>query len=526
MSIFERFVQKGADIGQAGQRMLQLSAFTSQLQSGEQEDLARYPQDAGRMKPFYPKLKEALERYRGRSRTKEETGLAPVNAAVKFFLSDDRMSAYACLLPPMDGGKDMDEETFWAELRYEGISSGLLREEAREYIGKKAYLHLFPIARGTPPRDGADGGVTDLFQRVPPLSIETCQERTMDFSVQRPVIIIHKGDAICDIRFPVAGVNGEDVTGHPLSCREGAAPEVPQGKNTELSPDGSRLVAGIDGILYEAEGRFCVRMANVLAGPVTETKADFDGDLFIDGDVLEGTSITADGGIFIQGEVHGASIRAAAGSIRVQAGIKGGASVEAAGQVQAPSIADSAVSAGGNVYAEVIVDSNVTSGGSVFVNGGRGLILGGEVKARNRIVCIQLGNVSGKPGKLVAGYLPEVFREMGELEEALASVQDTLEKLRKSIGNLRMGGETLSLEKRALLAQLTEQRGLYEKREATLTGQQKEAREKLRSALSGKVLCQELYPPVTVQIGDRTKEFTLQETNCNIHVYAGQVVAK
>lgn len=527
MSIFERFVQKGADIGQAGQRKMQISAFISQIQSSVQEDSGRYPEDAEQMKPLYPKLKEAMDRYRDKSRSKTETGgLAPVNAAVKFFLSEDRMSAYACLLPPMDGGKDMDTDTFWEELRYEGISAGLQRELAESYIRQREYLHIFPVARGTLPRDGEDGTVTDLFQRLAPLAIETAQNRTMDFSEQNPVVIVHRGDAICNIQPPVPGENGEDVVGHILPCREGVTPEVPMGRNTTLSLDGTQLLSVADGILYEEAGQFCVRPANVLAGPVTGPAAAVKGDLFVDGNVLAGAVIVAAGSIFIQGGIWGATVKATAGSLRAQSGIKEKAKIEAAGQVQAPSISDSTVSAGSNVYAEVIADSNVTCGGSVYVNGGRGLILGGEIKARNRVVCTQLGNVSGHSCRIAVGYLPEVFQELGDVENQLTSVQDTLEKLRKSIGSLRMGGETLSLEKRALLSQLMEQRGLYEEQEGIFIARQKAAKEKLRTALSGKVICQELYPPATVQIGDRSKEFILPETDCVIHTYAGQVVVK
>jgi len=526
MSILDRFVQKGADIGQAGQRMMQVSAMASQLQENEQKDLARFPRDAEKMKPYYPKLREALDRYRDRNRVKTEEGFAPVNAAVKLFLSEDRMSAYVCLLPPMDGGEDISTRVFWEELHYEGVRDGIQKKLAEDYIMQKQYLRLFPIARGEEPQAGQDGAVEELFQRLPPLSIETVRDRTMDFSDRRPVVIVHKGETICRIRFPVPGVDGHDVTGRVIPCREGKDPEIPMGQNTIQSSDGTELVAKEDGVLYWEDGKFYIQPANVLKGPVESPVVESKGDLFVDGDVTEGGEVMASGNVFVQGMVAGGIIRATAGSVRVQSGIRENARVSASGQVQAPSIDSSTVIAGGNVYAEVIADSDVTCGGSVYVNGGRGLILGGFVKARKQIVCTQIGNVSGQPGKVAVGYFPEVVEEINELDGRLEIVRETLEKLRKSIGALRMGGETLSLEKRALLNQLTEQRGLYEEQESDFAQKRKAAKEKMRTAMSGKIICAELYPPVTVQISDRVKEFTLPETGCNIHVYAGQVVAK
>jgi len=526
MSIFDRFVQKGTDAGQANQRKQQIAAMLAQLQENEKKDLARFPQDAENMKLCYPKLREALERYRDRGREKTEAGPAPVNASVKLFLSEDRMSAYVCLLPPMDGGEDITERVFWEELHYEGVSSGLKKRLAEEYITRKQYLRLFPIARGEEARAGVDGKVEELFQRMPPLSIETARDRTMDFSDRRPVVMVHRGEAICRIHFPVPGADGHDVTGRIHPCREGKNPSIPMGKNTTLSADGTQLVAKEDGVLYSEDGKFYVQPANVLKGPVNEPAVEVGGDLFVDGDVTAGGEIVASGNIFVQGMVEGGSVRATAGNVRVQAGIRENARVSASGQVQAPSIDGSTVAAGGNVYAEVIADSDVTCGGSVYVNGGRGLILGGFIKARKQIICTQLGNVSGQPGKVAVGYFPEVIEEIEALDGRLEIVRETLEKLRKSIAGLRMGGETLSLEKRALLNQLTEQRGLYEQQETDLSQKLKASKDRLRAAMTGRIACGSLYPPVTVQISDRTKEFTLPETGCNIHIYAGQVVAK
>lgn len=526
MSIFERLVQKGTDIGQASQRARQVSAMASQLQENERKDVARFPRDAENMKPCFPKLREELERYRDRGREKTEAGFSPVNASMKLFLSKDRMNAYVCLLPPMDGGEDISERVFWEELYYEGISAGLQEDLAKEYIYQRQYLRLFPIARGVPPKAGEDGGVEELFQRMPPLSIETARDCTMDFSNRRPVVMVHRGETICNIRFPVPGVDGHDVTGRTIPCREGKSPRIPMGMNTTMSSDGTKLVAKEDGVLYAEDGKFYIQPANVLKGPVDSPTVEAKGDLFVDGDVLDGGEIVVSGNVFVQGAVIGGTVRATAGSVRAQAGIRENARVSASGQVQTPSIDNSTVSAGGNVYAEVIADSDVICGGSVYVNGGRGLILGGFIKARKQIVCTQIGNVSGQPGKVAVGYFPEVIEEIEELDGRLEIVRETLEKLRKSIAALRMGGETLSLEKRALLNQLTEQRSLYEQQESDFSQKLKAAKEKMRTAMSGKIVCGEMYPPVTVYISDRIKEFTLPETGCNIHVYAGQVVAK
>ncbi len=84
----------------------------------------------------------------------------------------------------------------------------------------------------------------------------------------------------------------------------------------------------------------------------------------------------------------------------------------------------------------------------------------------------------------------------------------------------------MSLENRALLDRLTEQKKLYEERAAEADARLEEHRELLRAARSGTLSCRELYPLTQVQIGDRAGEFAFPEQNCNIHIYGGRVVSK
>jgi len=511
MSIFDRLTQ-------SGQRRRQASALAAQLMRNEQEDRERFPDDAQRWTPFLRTLQEALEEY-GASNPEQ-----PVNASVRFYITEDRMNAYVCMLPPLDGGEELLPGEFGRQLQRSGICAGLEEDAVLAALAKRQYLHLIPVARGIPPQDGIDGVREDLFEPRPVYVIDLKEGKTADFAPLSPVQLIERGEPVCRITPPVPGRAGTDVTGRTLPFREGIPAEVFIGHNTALSEDGLRLEATENGAVFVRDGHFFVQTACVRRGTL-QANDNLVWMAYIAGDVPEGIKIEATNNVFIMGEARGAEIRSN-GSVRVQRGIRQGCKIEAQGQVLAPVIEDSQVFAGKAVFAEEIRDSEITCAGSVFVLGGGGLIQGGMVRAGTGVECLRVGDASGGQNRFYIGCAPELFQENDRLTGQLGETQATLDILRKSSLKLRKGGEALPLEKRKLLNQLNEQKKLYETRAAELDAQLQKVQEALRAARGGRLLCQEMNPVTVVQIGDRTGEFTHRETRCNVHIYAGKVVSK
>jgi len=494
-------------------------ALLNQLEDNQKEDRGLFPEDAERWEPFLPVLRGILEqRYAGEEPEK------PLDAAIRFFVTEDRMNAYGCILPPTEGGAELGLDVFGKELQYSGISAGLEQDTALTYLAQKYYLHIFPVARGVPPEDGVDGGREDLFEPRPVFIIDEREGKTADFSEKKPVQLVRIGDTVCRIRPATAGKDGVDVTGRVLPCRPGVPAELPIGTNLQVSEDGLRVEATENGAVYRKEdGTIFVQTAVVRKGTLTK-----DDHLvwmaFIDGDIPEGIQVTSTSNVLVMGEVRGAQLTSN-GSVRVLGGIRKGSRVEAKGQVLAPVIQDSRVKAGKTVIAEEIADSEV-AGENVYVLGGEGVIRGGAIRAAVRVECLRVGSPDGGENRFFLGGAEDLKKEIEQLTGELAEDQDTLEKLRKSILNLRMAGGALSMENRGLLDQLTEQKKLYEERVAETDARLEENRALLRAARSGTLSCRELYPLTVVQIGDRSKEFAFPEQNCNIHIYGGQVVSK
>jgi len=515
MSIFDTIQQSGAAL----QRKLQINGLIGQFNDNEKEDRERYPEDASRWQPFLKQLREVLEGYK--SQKTEE----PVDASVRFYVTPDQMNAYGCILPPTDGGKELTPAAFGKAFQDSGINAGIDQELSASMLAQKLYLHIFPVARGSLPQDGTDGSYEYLFRPQPVYQVDVREGKTADFSQVRPVQLVRRGEPVCRITLPTPGVEGIDVTGKKLPCRTGVPASVFLGRNTALSEDGTCLEATENGAVYvDKDGDFFVQTACLRIGGISAAD-NLVWLTYVDGDITEGAKIESTSSILVMGEIRGAEIHSM-GSVRAQKGILKGTKIEAKGQVLAPVIRDAEIKAGKDVYAEEIVDSDVSADGGVFVLGGEGVIKGGVIRTRNQVECICVGDRSGSRNRFCVGWMPELDEEIKRLSGELEETQKTLEKLRKNVVNLRIAGDALSLEKKELLGQLTEQKNLYETRAAELDERLKAAKEKLREARSGRVLCKEMNPVTVVQIGDRSGEFKYPDSNCNIRVYMGQVVSK
>ena len=96
----------------------------SELEESGKEAKELYPDDSKTVEDFVWSLKEVC---RARYKKALEGEMQPMKAEARFFLAADRMSAYACLLPPENGGNGISLEKFLGDLHYEGISYGILQ---------------------------------------------------------------------------------------------------------------------------------------------------------------------------------------------------------------------------------------------------------------------------------------------------------------------------------------------------------------------------------------------------------------
>lgn len=523
MAIFDRFRSRAS----GGEKRKSFpSAAGAQAYSGLEEAAALakelHPEDSRTVEDFMWSLKAAC---RARRKQAMEEGLEPMRAEARFFLSKDRLAAYACLLPPENGGEELTLEDFLGDMHYEGIVHGVLEEVvAREFA--RGYYRIFLAARGTPPQAGEDGRAVELFQRRRHMRLEVQSGSQVAFGQDVQFQPIRKGTVICRILPPKPGKDGMDVTGTALPCPPPVSAQVPCGEN--IRRDGLALKADADGILYIENDRFCIHEQKIIDGDLDQFQGALrvSGNLYIGGNVDGGVEVSASGDIVINGRMGRARVASGEGTIRVQQGVFGTAGetfLSAAGQVQSPVLEEAEVEAGASVIAETISGSAIRCGGTVYAMTGRGLIANSRIQAQESILCLRAGNIAGGRSRFSVGYPPQVLTDWERIKTELAQAQATIERLWEPILELRRKGSRLSEREKTLLEQLAEQRSLYLKRQEELKNELRDVNRALDKKSKGRIRCEKLYPLLEVQIGRLTEEVATVEEKCNIHVDEGAI---
>lgn len=520
MSLFDRFASK--ETGEQKKKSFLSTPYKkmfSELDAAAAEAKAQYPGDSKTVDDFVRVLKESCK---ARRKKALDGDLGPIKAGAHFFLSMDRLSAYACVLPPENNGDGITLEEFLGDMHFEGIVYGILEEEIPQNFAL-GYFHIFPVARGTLPLAGEDGKVTELFRRRKQMRLEIDNGSQVDFGEDVPLQPIKKGTVICLIRSPKPGTNGTDVTGLELSCPQVVDAYVPQGKNISLGRGGQALVADVDGILYIENDQFCIHEQKIIDGDLNQFQGtlQISGNLYIGGDVDGGVNITASGDIVINGKIGQAQVASTSGTIRVQKGIHGTSEktfLTAAGQVQTPVIEGAEIDAGTSVITETVSNSVIRCGGTVYAMTGRGMIVNSQIQAGDSVLCLRIGNLSGGRSRFSVGYPPNVPESWERAKTELIQSQATIKKLWDSITILRRKGSRISDGEKSVLEQLVEQRELYLEKMETLKTELSALNKVLDKKCRGKIRCEKLYPLLEIQLGRLTEEITTTEENCDIHV--------
>lgn len=526
MSIFDRFVPKDADRQKSkSPRPAPYSRASYELDEAGAEAKERYPDDSKIIEDFVWALKAACK---DRRKKALEGTMEPMNAQPRFFLSRDRLCAYACVLPPENGGSGITLEHFLEDMHYEGILYGVLKEEIPEGFAR-GYYHIFPVARGKAARAGEDGRLTELFQRRRHMGLEVQNGSEVDFSQDVPLQPVRKGAVICLIRQPRAGTDGMDVTGAAVPAPKATAIEAPRGENVELGRGGQALVAGADGILYIENDRFCIHAQKIIDGDLNHFQGTLEvsGNLYIGGDVDGGVNIVVSGDVVINGKVGQAQVESTNGIIRVQKGVygtNGKTCLKAASQVQTPVVEYAQINAGASVIAETILNSVIRCDGTVYAMTGRGMIANSTVQAGDSILCLRIGNLAGGRSFFSVGYPPHIPEARERLRAELAEAQSVVEKLWDAITTLRKKGGRISDAEKSVMGRLVQQRELYLKRLDTLKAELRNVNQALEKKSKGRIRCEKLYPFLDVQIGRLTEEIITIEENCNIHAEDNSIV--
>lgn len=447
-------------------------------------------------------LSNVFKRTASVSQEGESTEPAPRDAQPQLYISKDGMAAWIYVIPPFNNGRDISEKDLRAVLSQNRVTTGILEDALASIVNDLIYDQSVLVAKGKLARNGVDGSISDRYKRVLHLEFEEDEKGSVDYKHLNNIQSIKEGEEICEITRAVPGQNGITVTGTPYPCTiKGTEIPIPAGRNTVLNKEGTLLISQKTGHVTFANGKFHVDPILKINGNIDNSTGnlDYDGDIFISGDVRNGFIIKATGSIDIRGSVEGAVITAG-GPITIASGMSGNGKgvLTSESHIKCRYLEHCTVSAGGNVYAESIINSKVKCGQDIVVTSGMGAIIGGTLLAANNINARIIGSkVRRLITELVIANIPKSVEESEKLTRELEQLHYNMSEVKKNINYLE---NSQRADKEQLLERLKQAEEYLNIREQGINNRLEEIAADT-AVQTGLIQCQQLLPVVRIRMG-------------------------
>jgi uncharacterized protein (DUF342 family) len=344
--------------------------YFREIQKRETQEEARYSkEEAERFEAQLETLEESLRKLDWRHDPK-------LDGTLEIRIEDD-IRVYVLITPPKIGGRRIVVDDVIEGLEQKGIRD-VSRRVIQEIIRKRRYSVPILVKEGVLPTKGIDGrliykygGGEDDRKWVLPGQLLAARTRAE------------------------YGKDGRDVFGNPLPALKGEDVVVIAGRNCFLSKDGLRVFSAKRGQVFWDGEIVCVEDVRVVESDVEEG-INFDGKIFIEGDVKTGAYIKATGDIKVSGDVYEA-ILVSDSNVIVEGGIMGkkNGKVFAGCDIKADFIEGGEIRAGGSVIvAHSIIRSKVQADRKVIARGDKGIIAGGTIEAME-VDGVTIGSFAG-----------------------------------------------------------------------------------------------------------------------------------
>lgn len=445
----------------------------------------------------------------------------PRDAQLFLKTSPDKMYAFMFILPPYLDGNEITRELLSDALKKTGISYGLNAPSLELVLTNKSYMQIFLLARGIPPVNGSDGQIINAIELSSEMSMQEDANGNIDFKNLGLVTSVKKEQLICEIVLPTDGVDGKDVSNKVLSAKSGKPVPPPNGKNTAITDNGTKLVASENGQLIYKNHQYAVEQLLVIRENVDYGvgNIDFSGNVMVYGDVCSGFIVKADGNITINGMVESAEI-IAGGDVLIKKGMNGNfkGSISAGGSIKVGFLENCNIYCSGTLYSNSVVSCNVSSEDSVIIQGSLGVLIGGNITAYKSVEARVIGSKSRRETSITLGVMPQLHEKQAQAQSDWKETIDTLDKLNKNIMYLLKIAASLPPDKKLILSQLQEQQQLYSTRKLELEDTLSVLQSMHTDFTQCRLKCNMAFPPVKVVIGSETEIIANVCSKCDIYL--------
>ncbi|MGL5973036.1 MAG: FapA family protein, partial [Oscillospiraceae bacterium] len=455
----------------------------------------------------------------------------PKEIDATFNINTDKMGERAEVIihKAINGGKYISRDSFLENININGIVYGL-KEDVIEDIFSNEKYGSFEIAVFRDRVDGEDGKIIEYFDKDKDSRPLEREDGTIDFKSLNIMGAVAKDELISEIIPPTEGQDGMTIFGKTMKALNGKVVKLNVGQNTYLSEDGLRLSASISGHIVYTSDRFIVKDVFVVKGNVDNSTGhiNFDGDVIVNGDVLEGYYVKSNSNITVNGSVIGGCLYSRK-DIVIKKGINGGykAQLKADGNITSKFIENTNVKCVGTIYAESIINSKVICNNEIDVTTGKGTIAGGTLNVFKSVKCKSVGSIGDVYTQINIGVDLNDLKNKGVLEKELDQLKDQLMTIHNNIEyiNEKLKNVKISGAYKDLLLKAKKEKPVNLLMQKKLKTQLKEIEEKIEHNLDCSFKADRIYYLSNINM----KNFTLRvdcERYNNVHIYIkdGEVV--
>lgn len=359
----------------------------------------------------------------------------PENEMCFIKISEDKMTATARFIPPSAGGALLSKRDILRELDALHISHGIEKDAIESFLTDRQYCTDYVVARGKEPRHGKDARIEYYFNTDLRAKPTRREDGSVDFFNLNTINHCKEGELLARLYPEDRGDYGQNIIGEKLKPRDVKHFVLKFGNNIEVSEDKTEIYSRINGHVMLMENKVFVSDVYEVENVGTATgNIVSEGSVIVSGNVQAGFSVNATGNVEVRGVVEGASITAG-GDIIIARGMNGMGKgiLKAGGRIVAKFFENATVESGSYVEADSIMHSRVSARTEINVDGRKGFIAGGVVRATSRISCKILGSSIGADTVVEVGIDPQqkaryiqLQKDIAEAQKKYSTVQTTL----------------------------------------------------------------------------------------------------
>lgn len=351
--------------------------------------------------------------------------------------ASDKLLCYL-KLPLRSDGLEYTEDVVLAFLFKCNVRKGVDKPGIANMLSNLNHSERYLVAAGKEAVDGHDGYYEYFFDTNKEKEPEILADGTADLTNFDSLVQVHVGDKIALYHKATRGVNGYNVLGEVKQARNGKEIPILKGEGFMILNDRVTYVAKWTGALTMHDGN--IKIEKILVMPevkITDKKINYDGVVYVKGDVHSGSEIIASSDVIIGGHMESSEITSG-GDVIIKGGatcpIRGG--ITAKGNVSAKFFEGVTV-VGKDISANFFINCKLTSKGFIRTYGRAGTLYGGTCHSIYGIEVASIGNKTGAKTIVNLGVDSALLTEYSAIKKSISREEEDYRTLAKERDRLQ-----------------------------------------------------------------------------------------